>query len=118
MKNRFGRYGDKMLEYQQSIRYMSVPTKDLESRVLRHELNFLGSPVIRWMFRNVVVWKDPNANIKLDKSRSRNKIDGVVALVDAIGAWLNVTNGETKEIYVDHTVRTMETDDDESWRDL
>lgn len=118
MKNRFGRYEDKLVEYQQSIRYMSVPTKDLESRVLRHELNFLGSPVIRWMFRNVVIWKDPNANIKLNKAKSRNKIDGVVALVDAIGGWLNVTNGDTKEIYVDHTIRTMEMDDDESWRDL
>ena len=118
MKTKFGSYTDKLIEYQQSIRYMSVPTKDLEGRVLKHELNFLGSPVIRWMFRNVVIWKDPNANIKLNKAKSRNKIDGVVALVDAIGGWLNVTNGETKEIYVDHTIRTMDGDDDESWKDL
>ena len=118
MKTKFGPYTDKLVEYQQSIRYMSVPTKDLEGRVLKHELNFLGSPVIRWMFRNVVIWKDPNANIKLNKAKSRNKIDGVVALADAIGGWLNVTNGEKKEIYVDHTIRTMNDDDDESWRDL
>lgn len=117
MKNKFGQYTEKLVEYQQSIRYMSVPTKDLEARVLRHEMNFLGSPVIRWMFRNVVIWKDPNANIKLDKARSRNKIDGVVALVDAIGGWLNATNGETKEIYTEHSLRTLD-DDDESWRDL
>ena len=118
MKNKFGIYSDKLIEYQQSIRYMSVPTKDLEGRVIKHELNFLDNPVIRWMFRNVVIWKDPNANIKLNKAKSRNKIDGVVALVDAIGGWLNVTNGETKEIYVDHTIRTMDSEDDESWRDL
>ena len=48
----------------------------------------------------------------------KNKIDGVVALVDAIGGWLNVTNGDTKEIYVDHTIRTIDGEDDESWRDL
>ena len=117
MKTKFGPYIDRLVEYQQSIRYMSVPTKDLESRVLKHELNFLGSPVIRWMFRNVVIWKDPNANIKLNKAKSRNKIDGVVALVDAIGGWLNVTNGETKEIYTGHSLRTLE-DDDDSWKDL
>lgn len=118
MKNKFGQYTDKLVEYQQSIRYMSVPTKDLEGRVLKHEMNFLDNPVIRWMFRNVVIWKDPNANIKLNKAKSRNKIDGVVALVDAIGGWLNVTNGDTKEIYVDHTIRTIDGEDDESWRDL
>ena len=86
---------------------MSVPTKDLESRVLKHSLNFLDNPVIRWMFRNVVIYRDPNANIKLDKARSRNKIDGVVALVDAIGGWLNKTTGDTGEVYKDHTLRTV-----------
>lgn len=104
---KFGRYEGKLLEYQQSIRYMSVPTKWMESAVLRGELNFLGCPVIRWMFKNVVIYVDPNANIKLDKARSRNKIDGVVALVDAIGGWLTKTSGKTGEIYKNHTLRTV-----------
>lgn len=104
---KFGRYESVLMEFQQSIRYMSVPTKWVESSVLRHELNFLDNPVIRWMFRNVVIYVDPNANIKLDKSRSRNKIDGVVALVDAVGAWLNQTSGKTGEIYQTHTLRTI-----------
>ena len=104
---KFGRYESKLMEYQQSIRYMSVPTKWMESAVLRHELNFLGNPVIRWMFKNVVIYIDPNANIKLDKARSRNKIDGVVALVDAIGGWLTKTSGKTGEIYKTHTLRSV-----------
>ena len=107
LKGRFGKYEDVLMEYRQDIRYMSVPTKDLESRVLKHSLNFLDNPVIRWMFRNVVIYRDPNANIKLDKARSRNKIDGVVALVDAIGGWLNKTTGDTGEVYKDHTLRTV-----------
>ena len=106
LKNRFGKYEPRLMEYQQSIRYMSVPTKDLEARVARHELNFLGNPVIRWMFRNVVIYRDPNANIKLDKARSRNKIDGVVALVDAIGGYLTKTAGK-RPAYSDHTLRTI-----------
>ena len=104
---KFGSYEDKLLEYQQSVRYMSVPTKWMESAVLKHELNFLDNPVIRWMFQNVVIYTDPNANIKLDKARSRNKIDGVVALVDAIGGWLTKTSGKTGEIYRDHTLRVI-----------
>jgi phage terminase large subunit-like protein len=105
--NKFGVYESKLLEYQQSIRYMSVPTKWMESAVLKHELNFLDNPVIRWMFRNVVIYTDPNANIKLDKSRARNKIDGVVALVNAIGGWLTKTSGKSGEIYRDHSLRVI-----------
>lgn len=107
LKNRFGKYEEVLMEYRQDIRYMSVPTKDLESRVLKHGINFCGNPVIRWMFRNVVIYKDPNANIKLDKARSRNKIDGVVATVDAIGGWLNKTSGDNGQIYTTHELRTI-----------
>lgn len=107
LKNRFGKYEEALMEYRQDIRYMSVPTKDLESRVLKHGVNLLGNPVIRWMFRNVVIYKDPNANIKLDKARSRNKIDGVVATVDAIGGWLNKTSGDDDQIYKTHELRTI-----------
>ena len=100
------KYENKLMEYQQSIRYMSVPTKWVETEVLAHRLNFLFNPVIRWMFRNVVTYVDPNANIKLDKGRSRNKIDGVVALVDAVGGWLTKT-ANSKQAYHDHTMRTI-----------
>ena len=105
--NKFGVYENRLIEYQQSIRYMSVPTKWMESAVLKHELNFLDNPVIRWMFKNVVIYTDPNANIKLDKARARNKIDGVVALVDAIGGWLTKTSGKSGEIYRDHSLRVV-----------
>ena len=107
LKNKFGRYQDVLMEYQQSIRYMSVPTKWFESAILKKEINFCFNPVIRWMMRNVVIYIDPNANVKLDKARSRNKIDGVVASVNAIGGWLNLTNGKTGEIYSDHELRTF-----------
>ena len=56
------------------------------------------------MFRNVVIYIDPNANVKLDKSKSRNKIDGVVALADAVGGWLTKT-ANNKQAYHDHTIR-------------
>jgi phage terminase large subunit-like protein len=53
-----------------------------------------------------VVYIDPNANVKLDKSRSRNKIDGVVALCDAVGGWLT-KEGEKKPAYHDHGLRSI-----------
>ena len=107
------RYKEQLMAYQQSIRYMSVPSKWIQTEVLQHHLNFLDNPVIRWMFRNVVIYVDPNANIKLNKAKSRNKIDGVVALADAVGGWLNITGGETKEIYKGSTLRVISMDDDD-----
>ena len=107
LKHQFSRYEDELMEYAQDIRHMSVPTKRLESEVLKHRMNFGGNPVIRWMMRNVVVYIDPNANVKLDKAKSRNKIDGVVALVDAIGGWLSRTNGRGGDMYDDHDLRTI-----------
>ena len=107
LKHQFSRYEDELMEYAQDIRHMSVPTKRLESEVLKHRMNFGGNPVLRWMMRNVVVYIDPNANVKLDKARSRNKIDGVVALVDAIGGWLTRTNGRGGDMYDDHDLRTI-----------
>ena len=103
---KFQRYEQELLAYQQSIRYMSVPTKHFESLVRMGKLNFLGNPVMRWMMGNVTIYTDPNANVKLDKSRSRNKIDGVAAAVDAIGGYLTKTATQ-KQIYSDHTLRTI-----------
>jgi phage terminase large subunit-like protein len=108
---KLSKYKDELLAAQQSIRYMSVPSKWIQTEVLQHRLNFLDNPVIRWMFSNVVVYTDPNANIKLDKARSRNKIDGVVALADAVFGWLDETGGETKEIYKEHTLRVISMND-------
>ena len=55
LKTRFGIYEPVLMEYRQDIRYMSVPTKRLESELLKHELRLGANPVIRWMLRNVVV---------------------------------------------------------------
>lgn len=107
LKTKFGKYEQVLMEYRQDIRYMSVPTKRLESDILKGNIRLGLDPVLRWMFRNVVVYIDPNANVKLDKARSRNKIDGVVALVDAIGGWLNDETASTGEIYQNHSVRVF-----------
>ena len=100
------KYESKLMAYQQSLKFLSVPMKWVETEVLKHSLNFLGNPVIRWMFRNVVPYVDPNLNIRPDKARSRNKIDGVSALIDAVGSWLTKT-ADNKQAYHEHTLRTI-----------
>ena len=44
-----------------------------------------GHPVLRWNASNVAVRQDPAGNIKPDKERSRERIDGISALVNALG---------------------------------
>ena len=68
---------------------MSEPTKQLEADVTSASVDLMGNPVIRWMFRNVVIYRDANDNIKMDKKKSIEKIDGVVAMANAIGGYMS-----------------------------
>jgi phage terminase large subunit-like protein len=68
----------------QGFSSMSAPTKELLNLVLSKRLRHGGSPVLRWMADNMVVRTDPAGNLKPDKQKSREKIDGMVALVMGI----------------------------------
>ena len=103
-----GGLSDILDEYSQGIKNMSEPTKELERMILAEEISFLNNPVIRWMFGNVATYYDPNNNIKLLKNKSRNKIDGVIALINAIGGYMSVSASDNKgKIYQNHTLRTV-----------
>lgn len=63
---------------------MSPPTKELMNLVLAKRLRHGGNPVARWMADNLVVRQDPAGNLKPDKEKSREKIDGMISLIMAI----------------------------------
>ena len=65
----------------QTFKYMSEGTKQVEVDVIDGKLAQNGNPVMRWMVGNCVVQMDTNANIRPDKRKSSEKIDGVVGLV-------------------------------------
>ena len=50
-----------------------------------HEFAHSGNPVPRWMAANVAVAQDPAGNLKPAKDKSTERIDGIVALIMAIG---------------------------------
>ena len=64
---------------------MSFPSKEYEKNALQGKLLHGEDEVLRWMMGNVKLRLDPSGNIKPDKSKSGDKIDGVVAAVMAIG---------------------------------
>jgi len=72
----------------QGFASMSAPTKELEKLATQGALNHGGNEVLRWMCSNVAIKTDPAGNIKIDKSKSSEKVDGMVALVMAIGGYM------------------------------
>ena len=78
-----------MESYAQGFFSMSAPTKELEKLVLGKQINHGGNKVLRWMCSNLAMKTDPAGNIKMDKSKSTEKIDGMVALVMALGSYMN-----------------------------
>lgn len=76
--------GFTMVPIRQGLASLTAPTKQMIALVESHRLNHRGNPVLRWMADNLEVTSDAAGNIKPDKSASRAKIDGMVALIMAI----------------------------------
>lgn len=76
---------EKFISFGQGFYSMSAPSKILEKLVLSQKLAHAGNPVLRWMAANVSAETDAAGNIKPSKKKSRDRIDGIVGLVEAIG---------------------------------
>lgn len=63
---------------------MSAPTKEIDTLYRRRQLRHGGQPVLSWCADNVTLDKDAYDNWKPSKKRSRERIDGMVALVMAM----------------------------------
>ena len=63
---------------------MSPPTKELMKLVMEKRLAHGGQPVLAWMMDNIYIKTDPAGNIKPDKEKSTERIDGAVALIMAL----------------------------------
>jgi phage terminase large subunit-like protein len=64
---------------------MSGPSKEFERLLLAKQIAHGGHPILRWMASCVAVQQDAAGNIKPDKAKSSERIDGIVAAVMALG---------------------------------
>lgn len=85
---------------------LSASTKELERLVLAGDVGHGGHPVLRWMVDNVTVVRDAAENLKPDKKRSRNKIDGVIALINALDRAMR-KEGKGPSVYDQRGVLTL-----------
>lgn len=74
-----------MVGFGQGYKSMSSPVKEIEALVLKEMLHHGDNPVLNWNIANVAITSDPADNVKMDKSKAIEKIDGAVALAMAIG---------------------------------
>ena len=95
-----------MVKFPQNITSMSDPSKELEKAVLSKTLAHGGDPVLRWMAANCVIYTDPNDNIKVKKEAATNKIDGVIALIMALGR-MKTNGGLQPSPYESRGIRTI-----------
>ncbi len=76
--------GFTVVPFGQGFKDMSPPTKELMKLTLEQKLAHGGHPILRWMMDNVTVRTDPAGNVKADKEKSTEKIDGAIATIMAL----------------------------------
>ena len=91
--------GFTVVPFGQGFKDMSPPTKELMKLTLEQKIAHGGQPVLRWMMDNIFIKTDPAGNIKPDKEKSTEKIDGVVATVMALDRAIRCGNESSESVY-------------------
>lgn len=79
---------------------MTAPIKNAEVLIKQKKLHHGGNAMLRWMISNVVVKKDDAENVKFSKSKAGDKIDGVVALIMALGEKMTIERSDQSGVSV------------------
>ncbi len=81
----YNKHGIPMVEMRQGSLTMNEPCKLLESLVVSHRIRHGDNPVLTWMAGNAAVKVASQGNIMIDKDKSADKVDGMVAAAMAVG---------------------------------
>ncbi|WP_026765504.1 terminase large subunit [Selenomonas ruminantium] len=91
--------GFTVVPFGQGFASMSPPTKELMKLVLEEKIAHGGHPVLRWNMDNIFIRTDPAGNIKADKAKSTEKIDGAIALIMALDRAIRCGNDSGESVY-------------------
>ena len=67
--------------------------------VLEKRIAHGGHPVLNWMMDNIYIRTDPAGNIKADKEKSTEKIDGAIATIMALDRAIRMGNDNAASVY-------------------
>ncbi len=85
--------GAPCVEIGATVKNFSEPMKQLDGLIREKRIIHDGDPVFTWMISNVVAKIDAKDNVFPRKERQENKIDGPVALIMAMGRFMNSDQG-------------------------
>lgn len=85
---------------------MGSPTAELERMVMAKDIAHSGCPVLAWNCQNTITVRDAAGNMKPDKLKSTNKIDGIVAGIIALGVYMEQPKPTAKP-YKDRGMRVL-----------
>lgn len=80
-----------LVPFSQAIWNFNKPTKEFERLTKSGKIVIDDNPITRWCFSNAVLKYDTNENCKPIKENYNNKIDGVIAILQALGVSLTQT---------------------------
>ena len=96
--------GFTVIPFGQGFKDMSPPTKELMKLTLEQKIAHGGHPVLRWNMDNIFIRTDPAGNIKADKEKSTEKIDGVIATIMALDRAIRCGNESGASVYDDRGI--------------
>ena len=96
-----------MIPFNQTTTWFNAPVRELELLAIQGRLNHQDNKVLNWHCSNVVVIKDSNDNMKFDKHKSIEKVDGMVALAMALGIALIDRKEEDNNVYEHRGMRSL-----------
>lgn len=87
--------GLNMSPFSQSTSSLNRPTKELSRLVMSERVIIEENPVTTWMFNNVIL-REYGENIRPDKAKKSDKIDGVMSMLMSLGGYLNSNHFDFK----------------------
>lgn len=87
-------------------KYLSDPTKEFEAKILSRRIRHNNNPVLRWMFGNLAAIEDSNGNIRFCKKRSKEKIDGMVSIINGLSRYL-MAKKDADSVYKTRGIRVI-----------
>ncbi|WP_316150446.1 terminase large subunit [Cupriavidus sp. BIC8F] len=75
-----------LVPFGQGFKDMSPALDMVEAELMNSKVRHGNNPILTWCASNAIATRDPAGNRKLDKSKATGRIDGLIAMVMAMGA--------------------------------
>lgn len=94
-------------DFGQGYKSMSPALKEFEKLIMDKKINHGGNPVLQWMNSNMAITEDAAGNIKPDKAKSTEKIDGMIAAIMCLAGMIEQPKENPESIYEQRGILTI-----------